>query len=74
MLDDAAVQEELRNIVAEARDDASRQGLPVDSDAIIAELDRVTSAAPLSPPSRERLMTRFQEIVSEELERVPQAQ
>jgi hypothetical protein len=74
MLDDGALQQELRGIVAEARDDAARAGVPVDHDAIINELDRVTSAANLSGPARDKLMERFDEIVSEELLRVPQAQ
>jgi hypothetical protein len=72
MLEDGSVQNELRSIVAEARDDALRQGMPVDRSSIISELERVTSSAPLSPPAREQLMSRFEQIVSEELERVPQ--
>jgi len=74
MLEDGALQQELRGIVAEAREDAARAGVPVDRDAIINELDRVTSAVNLSGPARDKLMARFDEIVSEELLRVPQAQ
>ncbi len=72
MLDDSGVQHELRTIVAQARDDALRQGVPVDRDSIMTELDRVTSSAQLSGPAREKLMARFEQIVSEELQRVPQ--
>jgi hypothetical protein len=73
MLDDVGVQNELRSIVAEARDDAIRQGQPVDRDGILAELDRVTQGNDLSPHLRDKLMSRFEQIVHEELDQVPQA-
>jgi hypothetical protein len=73
MLDDSTVQQELRGIVAEAREEALRQGVPVDRDGILSELERVTASAHLSGPAREKLMQRFEQIVSEELDRVPQA-
>jgi hypothetical protein len=71
LLDDAAVQEELRGIIAEAREQAQRNGVAVDRSQIIAALDRVTDGAGgLADPVREKLMSRFEQIVDEELGRV----
>jgi len=72
MLADSSVNDELRGIVAQARKDALEQGLPVNRDALISELERVTASAHLPGPSRDKLMARFEQIVSEELQQVSQ--
>ena len=73
ILNEAGIPGELDGILAEARDEAERQGVAVDPELMLQALcGEVNGSASISGDARSQLMAKFQEIVAEERERVPQ--
>jgi hypothetical protein len=73
MLNEAGVHAELEGILADARAEAARQGIRMDPDLMLQALcQEMNGSATLSDPARSELLTKFQEIIAEESQKVPQ--
>jgi hypothetical protein len=73
VLHEVGIEAELDGILSEARSEAERQGVAVDPELMLqALLEEVNGSKSLPGDVRAELMSKFQEIVAEERERVPQ--
>jgi hypothetical protein len=73
MLSEAGIETELEGILGEARAEAERQGLSIDPDLMLDALcDELNGSGTLSEPARAELRSKFQEIIAEEAQQVPQ--
>jgi hypothetical protein len=67
ILNDAGLHAEVDGILADAKAEAERQGVPIDSELILRALcDEANGAAKLSDSTRGELESRFKRIVAEE--------
>jgi hypothetical protein len=67
ILNDAGLHAEVDGILADAKQEAQRQGVPIDSELMLKALcDETNGAAKLSDSARGELESRFKRIVAEE--------
>jgi hypothetical protein len=67
ILDDAGLHAEVDGILADAKEEAQRQGVPIDSELMLKVLcDETNGAAKLSDSAKGELESRFKRIVAEE--------
>jgi hypothetical protein len=73
LLTEAGIDTQLDGILAEAREEAEKQGITIDPDLMLRALtDELDSSQTLSEANRSGLRAMFQEIIAEETEQVPQ--
>jgi len=73
ILNEGGLEAELHGIVADARVEAERQGVAIDPDLLVNALtEELNGSGHLSDPAREQLRSKFEQIIAEDAERVPQ--